>query len=401
MASIRKEYLRPKQDGSRQIRWIVDWADAAGKRRKKAFKTKRAAEDYRAKRVLDPDIGNGATVQQAAESFLRSVEALVHAGERRRSTYEQKRQHFEGHLYKHPIALQDVATVEAADLQEFYDWLLDTGRSVATARKIAATVHQLWGWAARRRYKANHSAAIIARIEAPRSQRSAEPVEIPAKSECRGMLEAADARREIDRGRAAAVFRILMLSGLRAGEMRALAWSDLSLASNSPEVRIRRTVDKFNQIHNSPKTDAGRRDVPLSPDTVAALKAWKLACPPSDIDLVFPNERGGIWRHDHLYRNLWTPVMKAAGLASPTGKGPLRKHPKGNYRPTIWTPDYSPHRARHVAASIWIANGAQRGWIKKKMGHSTTKLVDDLYGHLWPDLEEDARLAAAADRAFE
>jgi hypothetical protein len=35
------------------------------------------------------------------------------------------------------------------------------------------------------------------------------------------------------------------------------------------------------------------------------------------------------------------------------------------------------------------------------MGHSTMKLVDDLYGHLWPDLEEDARLAAAADRAFD
>lgn len=400
MASIRKVLLKPKKDGTRSARWVVDWTNENGRREEKHFRTKRAAEDFRAERHLDPQTADKRLVRDAADAFLDWFEGLVSKGERRRSTYEQKRQHIIFHLFEFKLSKKVMRDATAADIQEFFDELLSAGRSVALTRKIAATIHQLWAWSALRSFKADAAAAVLAKVDARRSAESGR-AEIPPKHHCRAMLEAADERAEIDRGRSAALFRVAMLGGLRAGEMRALRWIDLDLSGNNQKAHISRSADKYGEIHDTPKSKAGNRSVPLSPATVHALKAWKLACPPSAGGLVFPNEDGGLWDHSHLNRNCWVPVMRAAGLAKASGKGPLRKHPKGNYRPTVWEADYTPHKARHIAASIWIAEGASRQWIKEKMGHSTMKLVDDLYGHLWPDVEEDSRMAAAVDRAFD
>jgi integrase len=41
-----------------------------------------------------------------------------------------------------------------------------------------------------------------------------------------------------------------------------------------------------------PKTKAGLRVISIPAELAAALKRWKLKCPPSDLDLVFPTKDG-------------------------------------------------------------------------------------------------------------
>ena len=50
-------------------------------------------------------------------------------------------------------------------------------------------------------------------------------------------------------------------------------------------------ADRWGAI-GSPKSDAGKRSVPLAPMVVSALREWRLACPKGPARLVFPNGKG-------------------------------------------------------------------------------------------------------------
>jgi hypothetical protein len=43
-----------------------------------------------------------------------------------------------------------------------------------------------------------------------------------------------------------------------------------------------------------------------------ALKKWKLACPPNDLDLGFPNEAGQPINHNNLVNRHFEPTLKKA-----------------------------------------------------------------------------------------
>jgi integrase len=54
------------------------------------------------------------------------------------------------------------------------------------------------------------------------------------------------------------------------------------------------------------------------------------------------------------------------------------------------------HQARHTYASFMIAAGANAKALSLFMGHSSIKVMFDLYGHLMPGTEAEA--AALLDR---
>ena len=65
-----------------------------------------------------------------------------------------------------------------------------------------------------------------------------------------------------------------------------------------------------------------------------ALKAWKIACPITTADLVFPTNQGEIAHHEAVPRSL-TPIMIAADLTAPVldDRGIPRRDAEG--RPVV------------------------------------------------------------------
>jgi integrase len=53
-----------------------------------------------------------------------------------------------------------------------------------------------------------------------------------------------------------------IFTGLRASELRGLRWDDVDL--DKAELTVRQRADRWGSI-GSPKSDAGKRDVPLAP----------------------------------------------------------------------------------------------------------------------------------------
>src|SRR5207302_7675247 len=118
----------------------------------------------------------------------------------------------------------------------------------------------------------------------------------------------------------------------------------------------------------SPKTHAAKRDVPLAPMVVNALREWKLACPKGDLDLVFPNRRGGVLALVDIHRRGLRPTAAAAGIRA-----------------------YGMHSLRHFAASLFIEQGFNPKRVQALLGHSSIQLTLYTYTPInrTPDLSSE------------
>jgi integrase len=81
-------------------------------------------------------------------------------------------------------------------------------------------------------------------------------------------------------------------------------------------VMVRRTwPDKWRDeapIFYLPKSEHGVREVPISGELVQALKRWKLSCPISKWDLVFPKKDGSPHDPKTVLRSGLYPVIRKA-----------------------------------------------------------------------------------------
>ncbi len=262
-------------------------------------------------------------------------------------------------------------------------------RSHAMASKAVRHLSMILAEAMRRGLVAQNVARAV-KVKRPRGehQKLAKRAEIPPAEHRKAMIEAAD-RLSNEDPRLPVLLRVIMLGGLRASEARGFAWPSADL--KAPSLSVAQRADRWNEI-GPPKSNAGHRCVPIGPSLATTLKAWKLRCPPSKLNLVFPNSRGGVI-NQKSFIGLLVKVQVAAALALDTG----RKDRKGR---TIWAPRYDWHHLRHVAASNWLNDGIDLKRLQVWIGHENIQLTIDVYGHLIIDAKKDAALAAGAEAAL-
>ncbi len=167
------------------------------------------------------------------------------------------------------------------------------------------------------------------------------------------------------------IYAAAIYSGLRCGELQALSWDDVDLASGV--IRVRRSWDRRNRLYVTPKSRAGMRKVPILGVLRDVLIEVKLAS--GGAGLVFPGKSRDHFDHSSLRLRAIT-AWKAAGLV-PIGL----------------------HECRHPFASLMIAAGVNAKALSVYMGHSNISTTFDRYGHLMPAGEEEA--AALADAYLE
>jgi integrase len=128
----------------------------------------------------------------------------------------------------------------------------------------------------------------------------------------------------------------------------------------------------------APKTRKGRRVIPLSPDTVAALQAQRArtrqarhdAEPGSwsetDGDLVFPNAHGGLQRSNKPLE-AWQAFLAANGL-----------------------PHKTLHDLRHTYATLLFARDVHPHVVQDLLGHTRIDMTLDIYTGSVPHVAREA-----------
>jgi integrase len=153
---------------------------------------------------------------------------------------------------------------------------------------------------------------------------------------------------------------VALKTGMRLGELLALAWGDVDLTGAA--IRVRRTWT--DGMLGVPKNHE-RRDVDLTPEVVELLGAlWGESGKPGDDKLVFPGDRGHMAGTTVLRREGY-PAMEAARVP--------RVGPTGEKRTF--------HSLRHTFARVAAEGGAELTWLSRHLGHSSTAVTYQVYGH--------------------
>ena len=367
MASIRKRKWTSK--GTEQVAWVVDYKDQSGKRRLKTFKAKKEAEAWTRTALYEVDRGThtpdstSVTVADAAEVWIKRAERE----DLEQSTIRQYRQHVDYHI--NPL-VGDVklSRLTTPGVQKFKDDLLDT-RSRALAQKALTSLKAILMEAQRRGLVSQN---VAAGITIRRPSRHKKRIQIPTHKEVNALIQAAG-----DRWRP--LFVTAVFTGLRASELRGLAWDDVDF--EACVIHVRQRADRYCQL-GSPKSKAGIRDVAFGPIVLNTLKEWKLACPPGHRNLVFPNGAGGVENLSNIYTRGLAPAESEAGLVDKAGK-----------------PRFGMHALRHFYASWLIHQGFRPKRVQTLLGHASIQMTYDVYGHLFPNEEDDFKRLEAAEIA--
>lgn len=383
MTAIRKRtWIAPS--GLQKTAWLVDYRDQAGKRRAKQFSRKKDAEEYAARAQNEVRQGththdrDSITVAIASDLWVEAAEAE----KLERSTTKRYRELADIHIKPRLGALKLTALTKPL-VQDFRLELLQT-RSRAMAAKILRALSAILS-------NAMEIGAInqnvAATVKVGKLKREAEKIVVPDRVDLKAMIKAAsDTERPL--------ILTAITTGLRSSELRGLRWQDIDLSTCT--ISVRQRADQWGQI-GSPKSEAGKRTIPIPPELVSELKAWKLRSPLSRLDLAFASSTGTPLRHNNMLRRMFFPLQVRAGLAVPKldAKGKPVVDQDGA---AVLTAKYSFHALRHAAASGWIESNIDLKRLQVWIGHENIRLTLDTYGHLLKDAEKDAELALRASR---
>lgn len=361
MATVRKRTWRNK-DGE-QTAWLVDYFDQNRRRRSETFPLMREANKRRKEIEAELDKGihtpkrDSITVAEAGELWLAQAEI----DRLERSTIRGYRQHLDLHI-KPLLGSVKLAELEAKSVQDFRNRLLGAGRSRDMAKRVLVSLGSILGHAMASGLVARNVIATQPRtrhrkVESRQKRNLEAGADFPTMAELRALLTVQGARRPL---LVTAIF-----TGLRASELRGLTWDDVDLGE--AVLHVRQRADRWNVIGH-PKSDTSKRDVPLVPMVVNTLREWNLACPKSELGLVFPTGGGTVWSLPNLYRSLNPVQEKLIGKA------------------------YGLHAFRHAAASLFIQEGFSPKRVQALMGHSSIQVTFDIYGHLFPAADEQEEM---------
>jgi integrase len=420
--SIRKREWTTRS-GKERTAWLVDYFDAGGTRRQKQFKRKDDATDWDANTKVAvregthvPDSAS-VTVADAGKLWIKSAKA---AG-LERTTIEQYETHLRLHIVGDGVPPEEqerdlyighfkLSQLNAPTVRAFEDRLQERGRSPVMVRYIVRSLGALLADAQERglivRNPVRELRGRRRRGSAPQERRGGKlkiGVDIPTPEEIKLIVNTVE-------GRWRPLLLTAIFTGLRASELRGLAWSNVDLKRGMLHVRQR--ADKHKKI-GAPKSEAGERTVPLSPILVSTLREWKVKCPNTDLDLVFPTDvlnregrpGGRVQDHVNIVERGVKPAMLAAGVTVPVLNENGKPKRDENGKPMVEAKYGGLHAFRHFYAS-WCINRKEDGglgltpkMVQERMGHSSIQVTMDRYGHLFKS-ENDGRELAEAERVL-
>ena len=290
---------------------------------------------------------------------------------RRVSLRESTRISYQGHIRNHLIPALGSTPLHVLSTRMIEDayttMLADSDISISTLERVHATLHACLQWCVVHRLIDRNPATYV---ELPRK-----PAMRPqgwSLAQCRVFLD------HIKDEPLEALWRLLMVHGLRRGEALELRWFDLD--GTTLHIRQQRTLVSGKPRWEAPKTTSGIRSITLDARTLMALMRAK--------------------EHQRRWTDIALEPTADPVLIFTTLKGePLNPASVLRWFHKLCTEAQLPliriHDLRHASAAIGLAAGEGITEISRRLGHSSISTTANLY----TDVPAEVAAAHATARA--
>ncbi|WP_432477198.1 tyrosine-type recombinase/integrase [Nocardioides sp. GXQ0305] len=332
------------------------YRDAEGRQHSKSFPPRggiRAAQAWLRDQRSTVDAGthvapnDRTTVRDFAERWARS---RPHRESTRRQVVTYLR-----HLDETPLGARPLRLVRPSEVQEFI-----SNRNAAGY--APQTVRNLYTW-----IRAVFSAAVEDRLilHTPCTRKIVLPKLV--KDEIVPLtVEQVRALAEAMEPRYAAGVLLQAATGVRISELLALQVRDVDFLRRT--VRVERQLSRNGREFVEPKSEHGYRTIPLATEVVEALSQHVAAYPPNEDGVLLTTTHGNPIRQDLFTCVQFRRAAQVAGLS-----------------------DVTPHDLRHHFASVLLMMGLPTNVVAKYLGHGSSRLVEETYGHVMPGADDLAR----------
>lgn len=173
------------------------------------------------------------------------------------------------------------------------------------------------------------------------------------------------------------LYRVLLSTGVRIGEVLSLRWRDVDLHGRQVTITrtITRSIDRGTVFSATPKTPSGRRTIPLTDTTVTLLERHH------DRQLFARRMMDDRWQdHDLVF---------AGRHGNPLSAPPIRSQFE-RLLETAGLPRVRLHDLRHTAATLMLAQGTPVHVVARILGHADPAITLRMYAHYLPAFGRDA-----------
>lgn len=351
-------------------RWWARMTLPNGKRKAFYGRTREEVKDQlldalKNKKDGRPVISTKQTVAQFLAQWLEAAEPTIKA-----TTFIRYKEMVNKHTLP-SIGKVKLAQLTPQHLHQLYAKKLGEGLSPTTVAQQHRILHRAFSQALRWGLVATN---VTEAVDPPRKRR----IEMKTLSpdQAKTLLEAAKG------DRFEALYVLALSTGLRQGELLGMRWKDIDLENCCLQVVATLQRTRNGLALSAPKTAHARRKVILTDFAVSALRRHRISQAEErlkagalweDSGLTFPNETGKPMDAGNLLYRSFKPLLAKAGL------------PKIRF-----------HDLRHSAATLLMSKGIHPKIVSEILGHSQISITLDLYSHVVPTMQQEAKEAMEA-----
>lgn len=291
------------------------------------------------------------------------------------------------------LGQQKITTMKRSDIRRFYNYLIDERcLKVNTVDNVHTVLHQVLDVAVEDCYlRSNISDNALKELKQSRNlfTEKKKALTVEEQNIFLDFLKKNNMYRHWY-----PIFALMVGTGLRVGEATGLRWKDVDFENNL--ISVNHTLVYFNHAEggcyfgiNTPKTEAGRRTVPMIESVKEALmqeKEYQKLCGISCTakvdgytDFIFVNRFGNV-QHQGTLNKALRRIIRDCNQA-------ILDNAKSNEEITL-LPKFSCHTLRHTFTTRLCESGINIKVIQSVLGHADVSTTLDIYADVTRDLQK-------------
>ncbi len=341
----------------------VDPVTGKRRQRSKSFKTKKEAQAALTQWLSDID--RGVVVDRSRQTVAQMMAYWLETYARptvRPTTYQCYEQTIRTHIVP-ALGTVPVQKLTPAHLETFYAEERAAGCGERTLEVCHLRLSQALDQALRQGLVARNVTRVVT---APRSH--PEEMKTWTAAEAQQFLEVAS------QSVYGPIWLVSLFTGMRRGELLGLRWQDVDWERSVLSVRQGVSLLNGTPEEGGLKSKSARREVPIEPEVVAALREHRakqnerrlvLGAAWQDHDLILASAVGTPINPNNLYRD-YNRLVALAGVDH------IRIHDQ-----------------RHTHVTLALQAGANLKAVSKRVGHARASTTLDLYAHVTPEMHTE------------